>query len=152
MVLLSVHFGNRKPNLCPSCMPLFLSVFILLPFLCFCSSFRHVVSCFKHFTSKVFGVLPISHFLTISFPNSLFLLTSAFQADLGIYCASLQCQQGCQIGSPRFRFTVRSHRSYFSWSKEIIPALLTDTVLELPSVTGSSRLPSLEGNVRHVSA
>ena len=33
------------------------------------------------------------------------------------------------------------------------PALsLTDTVHELPSVTGSSRLPSLEGNVRHMSA
>lgn len=81
LVLLAVHFGNRKLNLCPSCMPLFFSVFILLPFLCFCSPFRHVI-CFKHFRSKVFGVLPISHFLAISFPNPPFLLTSAFQTDL----------------------------------------------------------------------
>lgn len=153
LVLLSAHFGNRKLKLCPSCMPLFLSVCILLLLLCFCPPSRHVVIYFKHFRSKVLGVLPISHFLPISFPNSLFLLTSAFQAYLTYLLRFFAVSTGVSNTKPTISFYRALSPILIQLVTESNPALfLTDAVRELPSVTGSNRLPPLEGNARHMSA
>jgi hypothetical protein len=100
----------------------------------------------------VFGVLPISHFLAISFPTPLFLLTSAFQTDLYVFITLFCSVTGVSNTQPAISFysALSSILLQLEYSK--YPSTLTDTVLELPSVTGSSRLPSLEGNVRHMSA
>ena len=81
LVLLSVQFGNRKPNLCPSCMPLFLSVFILLPSvfvpLFFMSSSALSTSDLRCLAFCLSVISSPFHFQTHPF-----ILTSAFQADL----------------------------------------------------------------------